>query len=176
MPFALVIIGLLMIITGINNTYAQFGAQLQTDFGGSKGFLVWALALAAVGALGYIENLRTFSHYFMALILLSFILSNKGVFQNLQAALAKGPTAPQPGAPSTFTIPIQLGGSMAGQTVTPSASSATIDQAISSNQSGLFGQPASAPGQVMSGTAQGKFNSWMNYLLGIGTSSSGATP
>ena len=95
MPYALVIIGLLMIITGINNTYAQFATQLQTDFGGSRGFIVWAIALAAVGALGYINDLRQFSHYFMALILISFVLSNKGVFQNLQAALASGPKAPQ---------------------------------------------------------------------------------
>ncbi|MEB2519810.1 hypothetical protein SOP85_31015, partial [Pseudomonas sp. YuFO20] len=85
MPFALVIIGLLMIITGINNTYSQFGSQLQQDFTGSKSFVVWILALGSVGALGYIKDLRQFSHYFMALILISMILSNKGVFQNFQS-------------------------------------------------------------------------------------------
>lgn len=95
MPFALVIIGLLMIITGINDTYSQFGAQLGKDFSGSKSFLVWVLALGVVGALGYIKDLRQFSHYFMALILISMILANKGVFGQLQAALKAGPTAPQ---------------------------------------------------------------------------------
>lgn len=148
MPFALVIIGLLMIITGINNTYAQFGSQLQTDFGGSKGFIVWALALSAVGALGYIENLRTFSHYFMALILISFILSNKGVFQNLQAALAKGPTAPN-APPSQASL-------------SSSSSTSALTSAITSNQQGVGGSSPATTGQA-------KFNGWMNYIFGTGT-------
>jgi hypothetical protein len=97
MPFALVVIGLLMIVTGINNTYAQFGAQLQKD----SSFLPWALALFVVGALGYINDLRTFSHYFMALILISIVLANKGFFQNLQAAIKSGPVAPQATASSS---------------------------------------------------------------------------
>lgn len=152
MPYALVIIGLLMIITGINNTYAQFAGQLQTDFGGQKGFIVWALALGAVGALGYINDLRTFSHYFMALILISFILSNKGVFANLQAALKSGPTQP--------TASAQPGSLSAG------SSTSDLNSAITSNQQGVGGSTPETSGQA-------KFNGWMNYFFGLGTNSSG---
>lgn len=156
MPFALVIIGLLMIITGINNTYSPFASQLSQDFSGSKSFLVWVLALGAVGALGYIKDLRTFSHYFMALILISMILANKGVFEQFQAALASGPKVPTPTADSGT-----------GQTAIPStASTSTIDSAITSNQSGAFGQAPGSPGQA-------KFNGWINYFLGLGTNSTG---
>ena len=154
MPFALVIIGLLMIITGINNTYSQFGSQLQTDLGGSKGFLVWAVALGAVGALGYVQNLRTFSHYFMALILISFILANKGVFANFKTALANGPVAPT----ATASQPALSSGS----------STSALTSAITSNQQGAQGQTPSSAGQA-------KFNGWVNYLLGLGTNSTGAT-
>ena len=156
MPFVLVAIGLLMIITGINNTYAQFGAQLQGDFSGSKSFIVWILALGSVGALGYINDLRNFSHYFMALILIAMVLSNKGVFQNFQAAIAKGPTAPS-GATSS-----------AQAALSPSSSTAAIDSAITSNQQGLGGSTPSSPGQA-------KANGWLNYFFGTGTNSAGAT-
>lgn len=100
-----------MIITGINNTYSQFGNQLQSDFTGQRSFFVWVVAIGAVGALGYIKDLRTFSHYFMALILVSMVLSNKGLFQNLQAAIAKGPSTPTAntdatqGSSSTPSVP-----------------------------------------------------------------------
>lgn len=90
MPYALTFAGLLLIITGINNTYSQLGAQLKKDFSGDKSFLMYIAALGGVGALGYIPTLRRFSHLFMALILISLVLSNKGFFNNLSAAL-KGP-------------------------------------------------------------------------------------
>lgn len=157
MPFALVAIGLLMIITGINNTYAQFGAQLQTDFTGQKSFLVWIVAFIMVGALGYIKDLRTFSHYFMALILISMFLSNKGVFAQLQAAIAQGPTAPQA---VTGTTPAQTA-------ISPSASTTTINNAITSNQTGPTGSVPQTAGQA-------KAFGWLNYIFGFSTNSAGA--
>jgi hypothetical protein len=146
MPYALVIIGLLMIITGVLNTYAAFATQLQNDMGG---FIVWVIALGAVGALGYVENLRTFSHYFMALILIALILNNKGVFANFQKAMASGPIAP--------TATVQQG-------LSSSSSTADIDAAITSNQQGVGGSTPSNEGQA-------KFNGWMNYIFGTGTNS-----
>lgn len=153
MPYALVIIGLLMIVTGIQNTYVQFAGQIQTDLTGSKSFIVWIVALGSVGALGYISDLRTFSHYFMALILISMILANKGVFGQFQSALAAGPAVPT-------AAPAQA-------SVSASSSTADINSAIKSNQQGVFG---STP----SGTGQAKFNGWMNYIFGTGTNSGNA--
>lgn len=146
MPYALVVIGLLMIVTGVLNTYAAFATQLQNDMGG---FIVWIIALGSVGALGYIDNLRTFSHYFMALILIALILNNRGVFANFQKAVASGPIAPsvqsQPGLSAT-------------------SSTGELDSAISSNQQGVGGSQPANEGQA-------KFNGWMNYIFGLGTSS-----
>ena len=76
-----------MIVTGANNTYAAFGAQLRKDFTGDKSFLLWIAAIGGVGALGYIPALRKFSHYFMALILISIVLSNRGFFATFINAL-----------------------------------------------------------------------------------------
>jgi hypothetical protein len=151
MPYALVFAGLVLIITGINNTYVQLGSQLKSDFTGDKNFIMYAAALGGVGALGYINALRTFSHYFMALILISLVLSNKGFFQNLTAALSAQPIAP-------------TAGSDAQTSISPTASTATINSAITSNQSGAFGQSPASEGQA-------KFNGWVNWFLGRSTNS-----
>jgi hypothetical protein len=91
MPFALVIIGLLMIVTGVRNTHAAFGQQIITDFTGPQNFTTWLVAIGAVGALGYIEPLKPLSRAFMTLIIISFVVKNGGVFNKLQEALALGP-------------------------------------------------------------------------------------
>lgn len=91
MPFLLVAIGLVLIVTGVRDTYAQLAAQLQKDFTGQQNFTVWILAIGAVGALGYINSLRTFSHYFLALIIISMVISNKGFFQRFSQQFAAGP-------------------------------------------------------------------------------------
>lgn len=145
-------IGLILIITGILNTYSQLATQLQSDFTGSKSFIVWIIALGAVGALGYIKDLRSFSHYFMALILIGLVLSNKGFFQNFTAAIKSGPKAP--------TASAQPSGSSAP--VSQSSSTSTINNAITSNQQGVGGSTPATAGQ-------GTFNGWMNYFFGTGT-------
>lgn len=106
LAFALVFVGLLMIVTGANNTHAQFGAQLKKDFTGEKSFLLWIAAIGGVGALGYIPALRKFSHYFMALILISIVLSNKGFFAQFVTALKNNASKTQ--------ISVRPGGSTQG--------------------------------------------------------------
>lgn len=113
MAFALVFIGLLMIITGANNTYAAFGSQLKSDFTGQKSFVLYAAAIGGVGALGYINALRNFSHAFMALVLISIVLSNKGFFNNLLAGLNATPVSPSAGAGSA-PLPSGTAASMLG--------------------------------------------------------------
>lgn len=121
MPFALILLGLLLIVTGARNTYAQFGAQVVTDATGPRGFLVWMVALVALGLLGYIRDLREFSHYFMALILLAMILSNRGFFQQFSEALAAGPIAPTAGGSQT------IASASSGSTNAPNNATSPID-------------------------------------------------
>jgi hypothetical protein len=92
MSFALVIFGLLMIVTGARDTYKQFGSQITQDFVTQGGFLYWVAAIGAVGALGYVPSLRAFSRVFMGLIIVAMVLKNGGFFNKLQEALKQGPT------------------------------------------------------------------------------------
>lgn len=94
MPYALIVIGLAMVLSGVNGCYAALGSQLKTDFTGSQNFVIWVLAIMAVGAIGYVKDLREFSHYFLALIILAMVLSNKGFFANFSQAINQGPAQP----------------------------------------------------------------------------------
>lgn len=95
MPFALVFIGLVLIVSGAKDTYQQLGRQVVGDFTGPDNFTYWLAALGAVGAAGYVEPLRPFSRAFLGLILTAMVVRNGGVFDKFSEALAKGPLHPQ---------------------------------------------------------------------------------
>lgn len=94
MQFALVTIGLLMIVTGARDTYAAFGQQLVSDFTGEGNFTYWIAAIGALGALGAYAPLRGFSRAFIALVIVAMVLRNGGVFDKFTEALNMGPIAP----------------------------------------------------------------------------------
>lgn len=102
-----------MILTGVKNTYAQFGSTVAGDFTGKGNFTYWLASLGAVGALGYIDALREFSRYFMALIIIAMVLANKGLFAQLTAFLQNGPKAPNavadPGASTAAYLASTVG-------------------------------------------------------------------
>ena len=97
MPFALVFIGLLMIVSGARNTHVQLGEQIVSDFTGPGNFTYWLIALGGVGSVGYITPLKPVSNAFLVLLLISFVLKNGGVFDKLNEAIQKGPISPSPG-------------------------------------------------------------------------------
>lgn len=146
MPFALVIIGLIMIVTGARNTHTAFARQVQSDFTGPGNFITWVVALGASGSLGYIKSLEQFSRYLMALIIIGLVLSNRGVFAEFNKALATGPVQPVRDAETT---------PVAQEPTT----AANVDKKISDTTSGAFGQPATP------NSGQAKFNGWVNYGL-----------
>lgn len=88
MPFALIAIGLLLVIAAYNNTQDVLGGQLKKDFSGSTGFVYWIAAIIIVGAIGYMKPMQTVSRAMLALILVVVFLTNSGVFAQFNAALA----------------------------------------------------------------------------------------
>lgn len=89
MPFALVVIGLLMIVTGAKDTHKDFAKELASEFTGQpkENFLWWIVAFGAIGAVGYAPQFRTFSRTFMGLMIVVLLLSNAGFFAKLQEAI-----------------------------------------------------------------------------------------
>lgn len=134
MPFLIIIIGVMVLLTAIKGTYQQFGNQLYSDLAGAStsgsqtgGYIYWVSSIIAVGLLGYYSPLQKFSRTFMFLILLGMILANRGIFQQLQQALKQGPQASSGSASASATPSTQTASSglSAG-----SASLASAGQAI----------------------------------------------
>jgi len=87
MPFAILTIGILLVITAYNNTQPLLSAQLQKDMSGKTGFIYWIAAIIIVGAVGYIKPLEPISRAFLLLILTVVFLTNSGVFSQFNSAL-----------------------------------------------------------------------------------------
>lgn len=90
MPLFILFVGVLLVITGVNNKMGELGALLKADFtssGSTPPFQVWILAIFAAGALGYVRALRPVSNAFLVLIIVGMLLSNKGFFAKFTDAL-----------------------------------------------------------------------------------------
>lgn len=120
MPFALVTVGLLFIVIGFQDTYKEFGEQVQKDFTGDGNFIYWVISLGILGSFGYIKELRTFSRLTMGLVILVLFLSNKGFFDQFNSAVQSGTTQPV----NPIGTPIQ--GSPSGSSSTSSDSSGML--------------------------------------------------
>lgn len=160
MPFALVIIGLVMIVTGAKDTHEAFGKQLVSDFTGPGNFTFWIASLGGIGALGYFPALRDFSRAFMALILIGMVLANRGFFNQFSAAMQAGPTAPAKGdsattAPATGMESLSQGDAIGG-------TADVISGAKDLFETGLLGQGHK---QAASGDARQNF-SWIVNTFG----------
>lgn len=102
MPFALVTVGIIIFVTAINGTWRTLGGQIYKDlFSTDGGFVYWAAGLVIVGMIGYIPSLKKPSDMFMALIILSMLLQNKGFFGQLQQGLQTGTGASTGASTST---------------------------------------------------------------------------
>lgn len=115
MPFALITAGLILVVTGAKDTYQAMGQYLIADFTGAGNFIYWVIALIVIGSIGYIPDFRGFSRLFLGLVVIVFIVSNNGVFNQFMAALRQGPIAPQQTQVATpVAIPIQQTGGTSG--------------------------------------------------------------
>lgn len=108
MPFALVIVGTVLLIASIKNTYGQttpaggpgLGALLTNDFTGQNNFVFWFAAILIIGAVGYIPKLKPISNAFLILVVIVLVLKRGnpsgvggGFFQQFTTGLQSTQTA-----------------------------------------------------------------------------------
>lgn len=88
MPFALLIIGIWLLIAGVRNTAgpaSQSGtlfSLIHGDFTGQDNFAYWFIAIILIGAIGYIPKLKGLSVAFLTLVVVVLFLkkgSSNGV-------------------------------------------------------------------------------------------------
>lgn len=94
MPFIFLILGIMLLTTGVRNTQGEFFDLVKSDFAGNgtiqNSFLAWLLAIGIIGGLGYYKPLKPLSDGFLLLIIVVLFLSNKGVFSQLESQLGIG--------------------------------------------------------------------------------------
>lgn len=99
MAFVLIFVGAVLFLTAIKGTTGKLGALLLQDVFG--GFVWWAAAILAIGALGYIKTVRPLSDAFLVLVVLVLLVANRGFFNKLTEAIAAIKT--EAGSASTST-------------------------------------------------------------------------
>lgn len=75
MPIFLVIVGLLLIVTGVRGKASDFLGQVADD---GKGFVPFFFLILAIGATGFSKTLRPVSNAFLVLVIVAFVLKSGG--------------------------------------------------------------------------------------------------
>jgi hypothetical protein len=117
MPFALLIIGAVLLISAARGT-VQTGPNggpglftlLESDFTGQDNFIFWFVAILIIGAVGYIQKLRPFSVALLALVIIVlFLKKGAGFLPQLASAIGTTQNATPSGAgPGTTSALLSL--------------------------------------------------------------------
>lgn len=99
MPFAFIIIGLVLLVSGVKGTNDKLASLVKNDFSGSNSYIRWMFAILVIGALGYIKQIEPVSRMFLILVVIVLILSNRGVFASFNSQLFSS----TPSSPNTTT-------------------------------------------------------------------------
>lgn len=91
MPFALLFVGILLVVSGVRGKQDDLFALLKSDFTGdgtfSHSFVAWLVAIGVIGGLGYFKPIRPIANAFLALVIIVLFLSNKGFFTQFSQQL-----------------------------------------------------------------------------------------
>lgn len=147
MAFALLIIGVVLLVSGVRNTQSQLFTLVQGDFTGDSNFFFWFVSILLIGAIGYIPKLKPISTAFLVLVVLVLFLtkgnpgsSSGGFFQKFTAALGSTQNA------STTNAGTPTGGQVASTLAQAKQQLQTIQNQLSQNitqSSILLGQDIS---------------------------------
>jgi uncharacterized membrane protein HdeD (DUF308 family) len=87
MPFALIIVGIILLVSGVRNTHPELYNLVKQDFSGDKSYVRWMLAILIIGAIGYIPEMKPLSRAFLVLVVIGLFISNGGFFDKFQQDL-----------------------------------------------------------------------------------------
>lgn len=94
-------VGVVLIVAAIRNSQGALFTALGTDV---PGYVVWAAALVAVGAVGYAPGLKPVSRGLLALVLIVIILNNySAILAGFQAVAVAGGGAGARSGPGAAT-------------------------------------------------------------------------
>jgi uncharacterized membrane protein HdeD (DUF308 family) len=93
MPFAFIIIGIVLLVSGVRQTSSNLLTLVSGDLTGENNFIYWILSILLIGAVGYIPDLKTLSRAFLVLVLLVLVIREDdkqggGFFAEFQKAVS----------------------------------------------------------------------------------------
>jgi hypothetical protein len=107
MPFAFLIVGIVLVVSGVKGTSQQLLTLVKGDLQGQNSYLYWIVAILLIGSVGYVPEFKSLSRAFLILVLVVLVLregstsnSGGGFFQQFTSALQQistptiGTTAP----------------------------------------------------------------------------------
>lgn len=152
MPFVLLIIGAVLLISAARGTTQQgqgggpgLFTLIESDFTGQNNFIFWLLAILAIGAVGYVPKLKPFSVGFLTLVIIVLFLKRgnpSGVGGGFFAQFTQGVGVTQSAAPSVNQTP----GAASGVTPTATGLSSLIGSnllSVGGYNSSLYGPTSS---------------------------------
>jgi hypothetical protein len=128
MPFAFLIAGIVLAVSGVRGTTGDLTQLVKGDFQGKNNFAYWLASILVIGAIGYIEEFKPLSRMFLVLVVVVLFLSNRGFFAAFM----------QQAFTSTSTIPI-------ASTRTGSDTSNGAGTPIGGSEGNATGAPFSIP-------------------------------
>lgn len=75
MPFALLVVGAVLLIASVRGTQDDLFKLVKDDFTGSNNFIFWLVSIFAIGALGYVPKLKPFSNALLALVVIVLVVA-----------------------------------------------------------------------------------------------------
>lgn len=112
MSFALLIIGITLIVAAVQNTHMDLTHLVAGDFSGPNNFLYWVVALVVLGGIGFIPKLKGVSTSLIVLVMLVLILyrgkpgtAEGGFFQKFVDAIKGTETSGGTGSKVSVTLP-----------------------------------------------------------------------
>lgn len=100
MPFALVTVGIVLLVASMRNTQDQLFTLVKGDFTGPNNFVYWFISILLIGAIGYVPKAKPFSVAMLALVIIVLVLARGnpsgtggGFFQQFTQALQTTQTA-----------------------------------------------------------------------------------
>ena len=114
MAFALLIIGITLIVAAVRDTQGTLVDLLIKDFSGEGNFVYWIVALLLVGSVGYVPRMKPISDGFLVIIILALLLARGnpksatgGFFEKFTEALG---TTKKVGVSGTGSVDLNVGG------------------------------------------------------------------
>ena len=126
MPFLVLLIGAILIIAAWRNTHGQLFSALGQDV---PGFLKWALAVVAIGMLGYVPGLKPISRMLLALVIVVIVLTNYEQLFKGFTSLASSTPSSTTGEAEVATQYAQAAGTAAPTTVATNTSTSSTNVA-----------------------------------------------